>query len=180
LRHAIDVHLVERRELRASLFDCGPCLQAADVDPPIAVACIVRPLAIGEGERNVKADVGRAEREARLKDSDNREIAARQASDASDDARVAAIQLAPETVSEHDCLVVSDRSFALHEQTTVRDGCPQQMQQRWRADDPAHARRRASRVDRAVRVVVHRLIVERRDVSSAILVVGRRTDDADA
>ena len=76
MRQAIDVQLVERSELRASLFDGGSWLQASDAQPPVGVTRFVAPLPIGEGERNVEANVRSAEYKARLQDSDDGDVAA--------------------------------------------------------------------------------------------------------
>ena len=86
----------------------------------------------------------------------------------------------PESIGEHDGLIASDRSFAFNEQTTVRDASPQQPQQRRRAGDAAYTRRHAPRFDRAGGEVVHRLILDRRDMDSAIVEVRCRTDPTEA
>ena len=154
------------------LFDRGPWLQASDAAPAVAVAGIVGTLSLGQRQRNPEADAGTSERELRREDADDREVATGDAQRTTDGRRIAAKELAPEPVAEDDSFFIARGAFVLGEDAPMDRTCAKETQERWRGHDPKRACRDAAHFDRRAGVVVKRLLLEHRDVSKAILVVG--------
>ena len=170
-RRALEVHGIEGFQLIAHVLNRRPGLQASEAEPAIGMTGFVRSLPVRQRQGNPEAGAGVAEREVTRQDPDDGELTSADTKRAPDGRGIAAVELPPQPVGEHDPRVMVRSAFFLGEDPSVRRIDPQEAEERRRGHHAAHPGRQTARFDRGAGKVVERLLFEDRDVPEPVVVV---------